>query len=74
MHREADVLQDRIEIAALRGSLCDAGERIGSHQNEQIERSRDPGLNGEHVGFQRRRQVRSEQRDQRAEQREDQHP
>ena len=74
MHREADVLQDRVEIASLGRRLRDAQERVRGHQDEQVERARDPGLHGEHVGAQRVRQVRAEQRDQRAEQREDQHP
>ena len=41
---------------------------------KRVERRRDPGLHGQHVGLQRRRQIAAEQRDHRAEQREDQHP
>ena len=39
MHGEADVLQHRIEVAALDRRLCDARERIGSDENEKIERA-----------------------------------
>ena len=74
MHREPDVLQDRVEVAPLGRRLRDAQERVRGDQDEEIERAGDPGLHGEHVGAQCVRQVSSEQRDQRAEDAQDQHP
>ena len=74
MHREADVLQDRIEIAAFGRCVHDPRKRVRCGEDEQIEGAGDPGLHGEHIRLQARRQIGAEQRDQRAEQREDQHP
>ncbi len=74
MEGERGVLQDRIEAVAVGGRRIDAQERIGGEQNEEAERHRDRGLHGEHVGFQRRRQVAPEGGDGGAEQGEDQHP
>ena len=74
MHREADILQDRIEIAAFGRRVRDARKRVRGDENEQIERAGDPGLHGQHIGLQACRKVGAEQRDQRTEQREDQHP
>ena len=74
MNREARILQDRVEIAALERRVGDAQERVGGQQDEEKEGDRDPGLHAEHVGLEPRRQIAAEQRDQRAEQRQDQHP
>ena len=52
MHREADVLQDRIEIAAFGRRLRDARKRVRGDQDEEIEGAGDPGLHGEHIGLQ----------------------
>jgi hypothetical protein len=67
-------LQDRIEVAALVRCLRQPQERIRGGENEQVERRGDPRLHRQHVGFKGGRQVAAEGRDQRAEQREDQHP
>ena len=74
MEREAGVLQDRIEIAALERRIGDAQERIRRDQNEQMKGGSDPGLHGERIGLERRRQVGAEQRDERAEECQDRYP
>ena len=74
MHREADVLQHRIEVAPLDRRGGEPRERVGGHQDEEIEGGRDPGLHREHAGAQRQRQIVAEQRDHGAEQRQDRHP
>ena len=74
MHGEADVLQHRIEVAALDRRIGDAQERIRGDQDEQIERAGDPGLHRQHMRAQRQRQIVAEGRDQAAEQRQDRHP
>ena len=74
MHREADILQDRIEVAALERRLRHTREGIGSGENEKLERGRDPGLHAQHIGAQRSWKVSSEDRDHRAENGEDQRP
>ena len=74
MHREADVLQHRIEIAALDRRTGDAQERIRGDQDEEIERAGDPGLHGQHMRTQRQRQIVAEGSDQAAEQRENRYP
>jgi hypothetical protein len=43
MEREARVLQDRINIAALERCVGDAQERIRSGENEKLKGRRDPG-------------------------------
>ncbi len=74
MHREADILQQRIEITALDRRIGNANKGIRGDQDEQIERRRDPGLHRQHVRAQRQRQVVAEDSDQSAEQCKDQHP
>ncbi|MGY3360318.1 hypothetical protein ACVWZK_006981 [Bradyrhizobium sp. GM0.4] len=74
MHGETDVLKHRIEIASLDRRVGDAQERVGGHQDEEIEGAGDPRLYGQHVRAQRQRQIVAEGRDQSAEQREDRHP
>ena len=74
MHREPDILQHRIEIAAFQRRIGDPHERIGCQQDEQIECGRDPGLHRQHMRAQRQRQIVAECGDQPAEQREDRHP
>ena len=74
MKSETRVLQDRVEIAALEWRLRNADERIGRGQNEQMKRRRDPALDGERVGLERRGQIVAEDGDQRAEKRKDRHP
>ncbi len=74
MHREADVLQDRIEITPFDWGIGNAQEWIRGQQNEKIERGADPCLHRQHMGAQRQWQVISKRRDKAAEQREDQHP
>jgi len=74
MNGEAGILQDGVEIAALQRSLGDAQEWIGRDQNEENECHRDRGLHREHVGFEPRRQIAAEQRDQRTEHAEDEDP
>ena len=56
------------------GRRREARERVRGRQDEEVERRRDPGLDGEHVGPERRRQVGAEDRDEGAEQRQDQDP
>jgi hypothetical protein len=74
MHREADILQHRIEIAALERRLRQPQERIRGHQDEQIERRSDPALHRQHMRAQRQRQIIAEGGDEPAEQCEDRHP
>ncbi len=57
MERQTGVLQDRIEIAALERRIGDAQERIRRDQNEQLKSDGDPGLHGERIGLERRRQI-----------------
>ena len=74
MHGETDILQHRIEVAALDRRIGDAQERVRGDQDEQIEGAGDPGLHRQHMGAQRQRQVIAERRDQAAEQRQDRDP
>ncbi len=74
MNGEAGILQDGIEVAALQRRLRNAQERIGRDQNEENECPRDRGLYREHVGFEPGRQIAAEQRDQRTEHAQDEHP
>ena len=74
MHRETEILQDRIEIAALDRHLGQPPERVRGEEDEQVEGGRDPGLHRQHVGLERGRQIGSEPRDQRAEERQDRAP
>ena len=74
MNGETGILQDRIEVAALERRLGNAQERIRRDQNEEDEGDRDRGLHREHGGLEPRRQITAEQRDQRAEQGENEHP
>ena len=67
MKGEAGILQNRVEVLTLEGCFGNPYERIGCQQNEQMERRRDPALHGERVGFEHRRQIIAEHRDQRAE-------
>jgi hypothetical protein len=74
MDREAEVLQDRIEIAPLERRRHDAQERVRSDQNEQIERNRDPGLHRQHRRLEARWHVAPERGHQRTEHGQDEHP
>ena len=74
MEGETRVLKDRIEIAAFKRRVGDADERIRGDENEQLECGSDPGLHGERVGLERRRQVAAETCDQRAKERKDRYP
>ena len=74
MDREAGVLQDRIEVAALQRRHGDPQERVRGRENEEIERGRDPCLHGKDVGLEPGRQVPAEDRDQGAEHAEDEDP
>ena len=74
MHREADVLQHWIEVAALDRRIGNAQEGIRGNQDEQIECAGDPGLHRQHMGAQRQRQLVAEGRDHAAEQGQDRHP
>ncbi len=74
MNREADVLEDGVEVLALHRRQQEARERVGSQKDEGEERRRDPGLDRQDVRLQARRQVTPEQRDERSEEAQDQHP
>ena len=74
MHRETEILQDRIEVAAFQRSLGEPPKRGGGKEDEKIKRGCDPGLHRQHVGLERSRQIDAERCDQGAEQRQDQHP
>jgi hypothetical protein len=74
MDREAEVLQDRIEIAPLERRRHDAQERVRSDQNKQIERNRDPGLHRQYRRLEARRHVAPERGHQRTEHGQDEHP
>jgi len=64
MDRETEILQDRIEVAALKRRLQSAHEWIRCDENEEVEGRRDPGLHPEHVRAQRGRQIAAENRNQ----------
>ncbi len=74
MDGEAEILQHRVEIAALDRRRIEPDERIGRRQDEQEEGGADGALHGQHIGSQRRRKVGAEDGDQRAEEGQDQHP
>ena len=74
MDREAGVLQDRIEVAALPRRRRDARERIGGEQNEKKKGRAEQPLHGERVGAQPVGHCVGENRDQRAAKRENEHP
>ena len=57
MDREAEILQQWIEIAPFQRRLRQPRERIGREQDKQKESRRDPGLHAQHVRLQRRRQI-----------------
>ncbi len=65
MNREADVLQDRIELLSLGGRRIETQERIGGGENKEEENSRDGTLDGENIRLEARRQISPEDRDQR---------
>ena len=52
MHRQADVLQDRVEIAPFGRRVRDAGEGVRCEEDEEIERAGDPGLHRQSVRLQ----------------------
>jgi hypothetical protein len=74
MDGEAEVLEHRIEVGAFDRRDRDAGERVGGEEDEQEECRTDPALHGQDQRLQPLRQVRPERRDDRAEQRQDEHP
>ena len=74
MDGEAEILQDRVEVAAFERRVRQARERVGGDEDEQIEGAGDPRLHRQHMRLQRRRQIAAEGGDKRAEQRQDQHP
>jgi hypothetical protein len=71
---QARVLQQRVEVLAVRRRRPDPLERVRGEQGKQQEADADQALDGEHPGAQPRRQIASEQRHRRAEQRQDQDP
>ena len=71
MDGEANILQNRVQVAAFRRRWHHPQEGIGGQHDEQDESGGNPALNGQHIGFQSRRQITAEDGDQRAEQRED---
>ena len=46
MKREAGILQDRIEIAALERRIARCAGMDSTCENEKLEGGRDPGLHG----------------------------
>jgi len=74
MDREADILQDRVQIPPFDGCRDKARERVGRQQDEQQENRGNPSLDGQHQGPQFRRQIAAEGRHQRAKKRQDQNP
>ncbi len=74
MDREARVLQNGVEVAALEGGRRNALERVRRQENEQQEGDTDEALHSERVGAQPARQRPPEKRHQRAEGRQDEDP
>ena len=74
MDREAEVLQDRVEVIPLDGRLREAQKGVGRQQNEEQERRANPGLNRQSGRRQIHRHGPRAQRHERAEEGEDQHP
>ena len=74
MNCEANILEDRIEVATLHGCRENPLERVRGGKDEEQKGHGDPSLNGEHIGFQFRRHVGAEGGDQRAEKGQDQRP
>ena len=60
MDREAEILKNRIEVRPSAGAGSRREEWIGGQQHEQQEGDRDPALDGQHIGLQRRRQIAAE--------------
>ena len=74
MEGEAWILQQRVELLPLKRCGREARERVRGEQGEQDEGAADHRLHGEGAGFEARWQIVAEERDQRAEEAEDQHP
>ena len=74
MNREARVLQDRVEIAPFPWRLRDARKGIGGDKDEEEKRRAEQALHSERVGAQPVRDRRGKKRDQRAAEREHEHP
>ncbi len=74
MDGEADVLEDRVQVAALQRCRIEPREGVGGEEDEDQEGGADPALNRQRARAKRRRQVRAEPGDERAEEGEDQHP
>ena len=74
MDREAGILQDRIEVAALERRVGEARERIRCCEDEQQERRTDPALHAECAGAQCLRHDAREQRDRGPAERQDENP
>lgn len=74
MDGEADILKDRVEIAAFHGSRENAGEGIGRENDECEKGGANPALHGQNIGTQRFRQIAGKGCNQRAEKGEDEHP
>ena len=74
MHREAGILQDRVEPAPVERCRIEPKERIGGQQHEGQEADADQRLDAQHAGPEHGRQVAAEHGHRSAEQGEDPHP
>jgi len=74
MEGEAGILQERVQVAAVRGRGMHPEKRVGREQDEGQEADANQPLDPEHPRLQGRRQVLPEPGDHRSEQRQDQNP
>src|SRR5690606_22405347 len=74
MNREADVLQQRIEILTFERRGFDPNEGVGRDKQVQKKCDGDPGLHRQYVGLEPLRKIAPEQRDRRAEYDENESP
>jgi hypothetical protein len=74
MNREAEILQDRIEIAAFGRRRIEPPERIRRCQYKENKCRRDQPLHAQHIGAQPLGQIGAEHRNERGEKHQHQHP
>ncbi|MNN71989.1 hypothetical protein D3C81_1879820 [compost metagenome] len=74
MDREADILKDRVQIAAFNRCRNDACEWIGCENDEGQKGGSNPALNAKDIRTQGFRQIAGKSCNQRTEETEDQHP
>ncbi len=74
MERQTRVLQQRIEVAPVQRRRVEAQERIGGEKRKRQKAGGDQALDRKHPRTQRHRQVRTQKRYGKPEERQDEHP